>query len=125
MTMVGEGALALGSVGGRADGTRVPDDRTDERGEYRVRRRGASNDDLPTTEKMGERHPWSERGRRWLREEKFFWKNAGELRLNILRRRDKSRSKRSGQITRPPQGGQKHRKLKKSIKLNNSLVSRN
>jgi hypothetical protein len=55
----------------------------------------------------------------------FFWKNAGEMRLNILRRRDKSRSKRSGQITRPPQGGQKHRKLKKSIKLNNSLVSRN
>jgi hypothetical protein len=55
----------------------------------------------------------------------FFWENAGELRLNILRRRDKSRSKRSGQITRPPQGGQKHRKLKKSIKLNNSLVSRN
>jgi hypothetical protein len=51
--------------GGRADGTRVPDDRTDERGESRVgvrahgrggtgvRRRGASNDDLPTTEKMG------------------------------------------------------------------------
>jgi hypothetical protein len=55
----------------------------------------------------------------------FFWKNAGELRLNILRRRDKSRSKRSGQIIRPPHGGQKHRKLKKSIKLNNSLVSRN
>jgi hypothetical protein len=48
----------------------------------------------------------------------FFWKNAGELRLNILRRRDKSRSKRPGQITRPPQGGQKHKKLKKSIKLN-------
>lgn len=65
MTMVGEGALALGIVGGRADGTRVTDDRTDERGESRVgvrahgrggtgvRRRGASNDDLPTTEKMG------------------------------------------------------------------------
>jgi hypothetical protein len=67
MTMEGEGALALGSGGGggHADGTRVPDDRTDERGESRVgvrahgrggtdvRRHGASNDDLPTTEKMG------------------------------------------------------------------------
>jgi hypothetical protein len=53
----------------------------------------------------------------------FFWENAGELRLNILRRRDKSRSKRPGQITRPPQGGQKHRKLKKSIKLNLQLPS--
>jgi hypothetical protein len=37
-------------------------------------------------------------GRRWS-PELFFWKNAGELRLNILRRRDKSRSKRPGQIS--------------------------
>jgi hypothetical protein len=32
----------------------------------------------------------------------FFLENAGELRLNILRRRNKPRSKRPGYITRPP-----------------------